>query len=301
MKKTILTLAVIASSSTTFLMAQQVADAGHALEQVADSNWTYEASGSLTFSQLGLSNWAEGGENNLSLIGFINAKANYKKDKTTWDNSLRLGYGLLKQGETDFVKSDDIIDFQSKYGHQAKKIWYYSALLNFKTQFDLGYEKPLERTNLASQFFAPAYVNLALGMDYKPSDNFSVLMSPLSMKATYVLAEQIDETRWGLDSNETSRYEIGASLNAEYKTKLMENVSYETRLGLFSNYLNNPLNIDVNWENVIKMNVNKYISVNIITELRYDDDIVFEKDNGKQGKAVQFKEFVGIGLTYKFL
>lgn len=300
MKKIVLTLAM-----TTVCygigMAQQPANAGDVLEQVADSNWKYEAAGSLTFSQLGLSNWAEGGENNMSLIGFINATANYKKGKTSWDNNLRLGYGLLKQGDADFVKSDDIIELQSKYGLQAKDAWYYSALLNFKTQFDLGYEEPLLRTNLASQFFAPAYVNLALGMDYKPNDNFSVLISPLSMKATYVLAEQIDETRWGLDLDEKSRYELGASLNAQYKTKLMENVSYETRLALFSNYLNNPLNIDVNWQNVITMKVNDYISMNILTELRYDDDIVFEKDNGKLGKAVQFKEVLGIGLTYKFL
>lgn len=264
-------------------------------------NWNYDAVGTLSFTQLALSNWSAGGENSLSLAGFIKANANYKKDKTEWDNAFYFGYGLLKQGTRDFVKSDDKIEVSSLYKHKAKGHWSYASLLELNTIFDLGYNDPLSRDTVVAQFMAPGIVKLSIGMDYKPNDNFSVYISPLGMKAIYVLAEQVDETRYGLDAGDKSRYELGANLKMAYKKELMENVTFETGLNLFSNYLDKPQNIDVIWNNTLVMKVNKYISMNLQTELIYDDNSVFLKDNGKQGKAVQFREVLGIGLTYKLL
>lgn len=263
--------------------------------------WTYNAIGTLNFTQLGLSNWAAGGENSLSLVGFIKSSANYKKGNHVWENTLELGYGMLKQGSRDFVKSDDRIKLNSIYKSKAKGNWSYATALGFESTFDLGFKDPFARDTVVSQFMAPGTVNLSVGMDYKPNDKFSIYMSPIALKAIYVLAEQVDETQYGLDEGDKARYELGTSLMMNYKTPLMENVTFETKLELYSNYLDNPQNIDVKWYNSIVMQVNKYISMNLQTELLYDDNTVFLRDNGTTGKAVQFKEVLGLGLTYKLL
>lgn len=282
-----------------FVVGAQAQDQDTTPEDV--KNWKYDAVGTLNFTQLGLSNWAAGGENSLSLAGFIRANANYQKGDNAWENSFHFGYGLLKQGTKDFIKSDDKIEINSLYKTKAKGHWNYATLLNFKSQFDLGYNDPNARDTVVSQFMAPGIIEFSIGMDYSPKDNFSVYLSPIALKAIYVLADQVDETRYGLDKGDNSRYELGAKMEMKYKTKLMENVSFETLFGLYSNYLDNPQNIDVKWNNAIVMQVNKYISMNIQTELLYDDNTVFLKDNGKIGKAVQFKEVFGLGLTYKLL
>ncbi|MCT4664312.1 MAG: DUF3078 domain-containing protein [Flavobacteriales bacterium] len=264
--------------------------------------WEYDAVGRLNFSQLALQNWAAGGENSMSLVGFIDGKANYKKGKANWDNSLRLGYGLLKQGDKEIFKSDDLIELNSKYGYKTNKNWFYSAFLELKTQFDYGFQNPSERDTVVSNFFAPAFMKTGLGMDYKPNDNFSVNISPVTMKNTFVLSDQVDETRYGLDAGSSVRTELGFNLTANYKTELMKNVKYETTLALFSNYLENPQNIDVNWSNLITMTVNKYINVNFQLDMIYDDDIlVQETADGRKVPGLQLKEVLGIGLTYNFL
>jgi hypothetical protein len=284
---------------SALLLTSTIAFAQDKVEEPAPKAWDVQADGTVSFSQLGLHNWAQGGENNISAVTFLNAKANYKKDKVNWDNSMRLGYGVLKQGESDFFKSDDIIEIISKYGYQAKKDWYYSAFLDFKTQFDEGFEEPSTRTNLLSKFMAPGFLKLGLGMDYKPNDNFSVFISPVTMKNVFVLADNIDETKFGLDAGDNVRTELGANLAAVYKVQVMENVYYETSLGLFSNYLDKPENIDVNWSNIIKMTVNKYINVNFSLDMIYDDNtIVRTTDYGKEITGLQLKEVLGVGLTY---
>lgn len=288
------------------MLLSSVAIAQETTEPVKEiKNWDYDAVGTLNFSQLGLNNWAAGGENSMSLVGFINAKANYKEGKNNWDNSLRLGYGVLKQGDADFFKSDDVIEYLSKYGYQAKEHWYYSAFLDFKTQFDVGYSDPKTRTDIVSNFLAPANLKLGLGMDYKPSSNFSVFISPITMRNIFVLNNSIDETRYGLDAGDKVRTELGANLAATYKVDLMENIRYETTLGLFSNYLENPENIDVNWSNIIKMTVNKYINVNFQLDMIYDDNVMVKNvmRNGVETgvTGLQLKEVLGVGLTYNLL
>ncbi|HQL71190.1 MAG TPA: DUF3078 domain-containing protein, partial [Bacteroidales bacterium] len=144
--------------------------------QESESGWKRGGVFNLSFSQLTLHNWVAGGQNSITGTSFLNLFANYKGNKFTWDNTLDVGYGLLKQGKADFVKSDDKFEISSKYGQYAFKHWYYSGLLSFKTQFAPGYRNPGD-TVMISGFLSPATINLALGMDFKPNDNFSLFIS----------------------------------------------------------------------------------------------------------------------------
>ncbi len=266
----------------------------------ADTLWKITGVTSLNVSQLALSNWAAGGENNLSGNALIKLSADFDNGNSNWDNDLTLGFGLTKQGEDQARKSDDQIDLASKYGYRASKNWFYTAMLGFTTQFAEGYDDPGDvNRNKISNFMAPGYLNLSLGMDYKPNDNLSLLLSPLNGKMTFVLDEDLSNAKsFGVDSAQSVRGEFGFYIKFAYKKEILKNVTLDTKLGLFSNYLENPQYVDVNWDLLLTFKVNEYISATLMTQLIYDYDIKFGPD--KDAARVQFKELFGIGLTYNF-
>ncbi len=274
--------------------------------QTADTvkNWTKSGIFSLNLSQNSFTNWAAGGQNSYGVNGLINLTANYKKDKNVWDNSLMLSYGQLHQDNNPFywVKTDDKIDLLSKYGRQASKVWYYSALASFKSQMRPGYTYSGSSRTLISNLFSPGYALLALGMDYKPKPEFSVFISPLTAKMTIVTDEDLSAAgAFGVEPGKKLRGEFGAYANIMFKKdEIIKNVNFLSKLDLFTNYLHNPQNIDVSWENLIVMKVNKFISATFSTHMLYDDDIILNLEEGGTGKRVQFKEVLGVGFAYKF-
>lgn len=279
--------------------------------EVADTTLGWKKGGTITtnLSQVALSNWSAGGQNSMSVNGLLSLFAHYKKEKMLLENYLDLAYGTMKQGEADWIKTDDKFDFTSKYGQRASKKWYYAGLVNLKTQMTAGYNYPkVAGATPISKFLAPGYLLGAIGMDYKPSDNFTAFFAPLTAKVTIVNDQTLaDAGAFGVDPGKKSRSELGGYARFFWKHEVMKNVTLQTKLDLFSNYINNPQNIDVSWETLISMKVNKYISATITTHLLYDDDIaiVVEKDaNGAPTKSVkskvQFKEVLGVGFSYKF-
>jgi hypothetical protein len=291
-----------------FTTAQDNANAEKAAKELkavsktaeGEDGWSKGGDFSVNFSQVALSNWAGGGQNSMSISGMLNLFANLKKNKNTWDNSLKLGYGMMKQGEAGFFKTDDKIDFSSKYGRQAFGKWYYSGLMNFRTQFDYGYTSPTDLT-VISKLLAPGYLIAAAGMDYKPNKYFTMFVSPLTSKTTFVMDKGLsDAGAYGVDLGQRVRYEIGGYLKFGFKKDIVKNVNLESTLDLFSNYLNNPENIDVNWQVLIAMKVNKYLTTSIAMNLLYDDDIHTQINPTTVGPRVQFKEVLSIGLGVKF-
>ncbi|PCJ26189.1 MAG: hypothetical protein COA97_06490 [Flavobacteriales bacterium] len=289
-------------------------------KQSSDSLDGWKTSGliSLNLTQVSLTNWSAGGENSFSVNGILSLVTNYKKGNSTWDNYLDLAYGVLQQGNSGVRKTDDKIDFTSKYGQKAFKNWYYAALVNFKSQMTAGYSYPDDSTKI-STFLAPGYLLGAMGMDYKPSNVFSLFISPITMKMTLVRDQNLanagaygvtpaefDSFGTVLSKGETSRTEYGGYLRALFKKDIMKNINLQTKLELFSNYTEKPGNIDVNWEVLVVMKVNKYISATISTQLLYDHDVDITIDTNGDGiidsigPRTQIKEILGVGLSYKF-
>jgi hypothetical protein len=298
----------------------QVTDAESKLKKEAPDTiqgWKKGAVTSLTLSQTSLTNWAAGGENSFAVNGLFSGFIDYRKDKLVWNNTLDLGYGLAQQGKgAEFKKTDDKFDFTSKLGREAFKNVYYSGLLNFKTQMTPGYDYPNDSTKTKiSDFMAPAYLLGALGLDYQPNTYLSVFLAPITGRITFVNNQELanagafgvkaatyDSEGTLLTEGEKSRYEFGGYFRLSYtkkdfKPEVLKNVAFTTKLDLFSNYLVNPQNIDVNWEVLLAFKVNKYIVVNFNTQLIYDDDIIIP---GKTGPGTQFKEILGAGFSYNF-
>jgi len=272
-----------------------------------DTVWRKGGLLSLNLSQVSFTNWAGGGQNSVAGNALVNYFASYKRGKIAWDNYIDLGYGILMQGKNaHLIKSDDKIDLTSKFGRQASKHWYYSALANFRSQFAAGYNYPNDQ-DVISKFFAPAYVTVGLGMDYKPGKNFSLFLSPASARFIFVLDNDLsDKGAYGVDPGEKVRTEFGALLKAIYNKDIATNINLMTSLDLYSNYLDKPQNIDVNWQMLLGLKVSKFISASISAQLLYDDNtqLTFYKDDGvtvdHTGPGTQFKEVIGIGFAYKF-
>jgi hypothetical protein len=273
---------------------------------------------SVNGQQVSLTNWSAGGNNSISVAGLVNIFAKFKKGKSTWDNNLELGYGVINQGDSKkWWKNDDKIQFSSKFGRELKKHWYATALADFRTQFAPGYNYPNDSIYI-SKFMAPGYALAAIGFDYKPNDKFSAFIAPVTGKFTFVnddtlakygafgVQKEIRDPNTSLVTQKylTHREEFGAYLKMQYQTKVMENITFQTVLELFSNYMNNPENVDVNWSTLTTFKVNKFISATLATQLIYDDDVNVLRNAGDQkgtaGPDVQFKQVLGIGFTYKF-
>jgi hypothetical protein len=266
------------------------------------SYWSKKGNIGLNFSQSHLSNWAAGGQSSLNSLGLFGYSANYKRADKIWDNSLGLTLGYSLIGDAKAMKTDDKIEFNSVFGLEAiKDKLYYSLAFSFKTQFTDGFDYKTDSTNPISGLFAPAYITLGVGLDWKPNAYFSINFSPLTGRMTIVTIKELyDAGAFGVDKGSTTRFELGAKAMIKFEKEIAKNVTFGSKLELFSDYLKNPQNVDVDWQNLITMKVNNWLNANIAAHLIYDDDIMIMDKDGKTGPRTQFKEILSVGLSYAF-
>jgi hypothetical protein len=264
--------------------------------------WDFESMADIRFNQGYLENWAEGGENSMSALSIFKFNLNYSYGKIrNWETTLEYRLGYLKAGESPIQKNDDKIELNTKFGKTAFNDWYYSALLNFKTQFLKGYDYPNDSIPV-SEFLSPAYLVFSLGLDYKPSKKLTILISPITSKFT-IVADTInyDQTRFGVGQDEYVRKEIGAYVKAISKIKFTEKITLQNKINFFTNYVNKPQNIDVDWEVDLAIKFSNNIKLSVNAHLIYDDDVNYvDKDGEVQGPRLQFKEMLGVGFIYVF-
>lgn len=268
--------------------------------QEEEGAWKISGENTFLLNQSSFTNWASGGINSFAGNIVLNYDFNYKKNKWSWDNKALGSYGQTFQKETDWRKNDDRLELNSLLGYEAAEHWMYTFFLNFKTQFAPGYDyiSNTEKRKI-SDFAAPAYLNFGPGFAYKRDDNFKVNISPAAARFVFVAIDSL-APNYSIDPGKNSRFEFGASLDAYYKTEIMENISFENTLRLYSDYLEKPQNVDVDYTANVFMKVNEYITVNAGVQLIYDDNILIQKSDGRKGPALQVKQILGAGFTYKF-
>jgi hypothetical protein len=272
--------------------------------------WGFGARGNLLINQVALSNWQAGGESSLSGTVSINLSAKKRFGRWVWDNRLDLRYGHQWLGDRS-VKTDDLIDLNTRLDRRLSDRLSISLMLAFRTQFAQGFEASVPDI-FVSDFLAPAYTNMGVGLTYKAGEKLSLFFSPSTAKWTLVNngrladngafgveAAQVDSSGNVISPGKKSRFEIGGYMNVLLTTVVAKNIDFRSKLDLFSNYLNKPQNIDVNWENTLNLKVNEYVTVQLVAHLIYDNDIVFTDVSGR-GPRTQFRESMGVGLNYAF-
>jgi hypothetical protein len=284
--------------------------------QNKDERWKIGGSVGLNTSQVSFTNWAQGGQNTISGLGHFNIKANYTKNKWLWENYLKTEYGLTQQGNEITKKTNDLIDFKSKINRSFNKYMSLTILGGFKTQYTKGYDYDKNPNVYISDFMAPAYTIIGIGVDYRPTNYLSIYVSPATYKQTYVgddtlayygaFGVQKQEIESGNIINyKNIRHEIGAYVDIFFKKDVFKNVNIASELNLYSNYISHPENIDVNWTVEILMKVNSFLNASIKTHLIYDDDIPISDDKKSDGTfnfnpKLQFMEAISVGIYYKF-
>ncbi len=293
--------------------------ANSVLSQSADTlpkNWKNRLVFGFNGSQTAFINWNAGGRNNVALLGFFGASANYSKNNFKWDNDLYVGLGAVNylgkitDGSQRFQKTDDRVEINSNVGKKLKEHYYFSFLGNFRTQTLDGFAYPNDSIAV-SRFMAPGYATIALGVDYKPSDNFSVFISPLASKMTFVKSDRLanlgsfgvkaaeyDAMGEIIKAGKQFRGEFGAYLQMKYSKEIAKNIQFKGSLQLFSNYIDNPQNVDVNAETLFTFKVNDWLSTSLQWNIIYDDDIAITDRNGNIGPRTQFKSVFGLGMSF---
>jgi len=291
--------------------------------------WKYKTEASFVLNQTALSNWVKGGENSLSTALDVTGYVDYynKELKISSNNFARLKFGYMASGADNFRKNLDLLETNSKLNHKAFGKFDFSAILLFKTQLAKGYnyfttDRNQDTSNLVSKFFNPATLTIGFGLDFKPNKTTSINFSPLSYKGTFVTdpayyhnsydSLKVDQTQYGIAKNRKSLNEPGVSFMISNEFKPTETLTIVNRLQLFTNYIHNPQNVDVDWEMIATAKLNWFTDVRLNTHLVFDDDTKTSKldNNGKpilgpdglekKTARIQFKEMLGFSLFFRF-
>lgn len=266
-------------------------------------------------------NWNAGGNNSISGLLTANFGRRYRRKLLNWNSTMVVKYGMNAQEGRGLRKTEDQMEINSNFGYQRDSVsnWYYSAKFTFNTQFTPGYRYPNTRYPI-SKFMAPGYAFMGVGTEFShPTEEMTMYISPVTLKSTFVLDERLsnegmfgvrpairDEEGNIIQEGERVRTEMGFLFSSSWAKEIWENIRFNNQLRLYSDYLNNFGNIDVDWELNVDLQVNSHVRASVGSHLRYDDDVKFKEDRDGDGNLetvgpkIQFKQVIGIGLVYDF-
>ena len=273
--------------------------------------WTVGGDGNVGFTQTYLSNWKKGGKSAMSILLVGRGYANYSYNKLRWENSAEVRNGWIKPGNEMIQKNDDKFRATSRLGLSAFQKWFYSTELDFETQFFNGYKYPNVEKPISS-FLAPGRFLAKVGLDYKPHKDFSLFISPLTSKTVFVIDTlKIDHTSYGIQRGRMAQWEPGINADVRYKKDFQGNITFETKYRMFINYLEPLERFEMEWEKLLTVQLNDFISFRAMIHSIYDRKILFDKldkegnpaldANGQKIREpkLQLREFVTIGFSYK--
>lgn len=285
--------------------------------RVPKSNWGHKNKFGADINEVAFQNWNAGGSNSISILLHADIKRTYEYRNIRWQNEFLSHYGINAQKGQKLRKTDDHLEINSTFGYRPDTLsnWFYSAKMNFRTQFDKGYNYP-DRENSISSFMAPGYYFIGMGAEYgKDSDVFTLYLSPATEKTTFVMDRrlanqgafgvrpaQYNENGILIREGSTSRSEFGILVTSEYNTKIFKNIHLATRINLYTDYLKDFGNIDVDWKVVFEFRVNNFVAAKIGSHLIYDNDTKTTKttpegEDVKAGAKVQWKQELGLGIV----
>ncbi len=280
-----------------------------------DSTWRSNGIFSLNLGQTSFTNWVAGGENQLNINTIIRYRLRYNKGISSWENNIEAKYGTLVFSTLKTKKTSDMLNFSSKFGYKAANHWNYSYYLSLNTQFSKGYKYPNDST-VVSDFMAPGYFLVGLGMDYHPIKTLSILISPITYKVTIVNNNKLANAgNFGVNKairdtagkiivpSQKFKNEPGAFLKIYYQKEFKKGLSISSKIEFFTAFNNKPQNIDVNWNSFISYRISKRFSAIFTLDIIYDDDAIYKVDtNGdgikeNVGPRLQAKQSFGIGIA----
>ncbi|WP_298766983.1 DUF3078 domain-containing protein [uncultured Polaribacter sp.] len=258
-------------------------------DTVPQPKWKIHGRFAFVFNQSSFTNWASGGQNTVAGNINVNYDFNYKKKNVNWDSRLLTGYGLSYITNEGYRKTDDRFELNTLFGFRTGKYWFFSFIGNFRTQYTDGFNYKTEPNTLVSEFLSPAYLTFGPGMLWKKSDDFNFNIAPAT--ARYTLVSDAFSGRFGVENGKNTAFSLGFNLSGYFKFTMAKNIEMENILTLYTDYLSNIGNIDVDYLTNIRFKVNKHIKMLMTFHLIMDDDA---------SSKLQFRQLFGLGLNYSF-
>lgn len=281
------------------------------------SYWKKQNKFSIDINEVTYTNWSAGGSNSISFLFNMDVKRVYERDNIRWQNEVIARYGINSEKGRKLRKTDDHLELNSTLGFRTSNFsdWFISSKMNLKTQFDKGYNYP-NREHSISSFMAPGYLFFGFGAEYgKDSKKFTLYLSPSTLKTTFVYDQRLaNEGAFGVDpavyddydnimrAGKNSRTEFGILVTSEYNTEVVKNIMFSNRLSLYTDYLNDFGNVDVDWKVEFNFKVNSFVQAKLISHLKFDNATKTKTTNAlgeeiTSGAKIQWKQQLGIGVV----
>lgn len=251
--------------------------------------WSVNGRMTFLFNQSSFTNWSAGGNNTVSGALGVNYDFNYVKGKWKWDNKIISSYGSSHISGQGYRKTDDRFEYNSVLGYKAGGYWYFSFFNNFISQFSKGFDYSKDPKLLVSNVLSPAYLSFAPGILWRKSEDLRINIAPGTARFTFVSDEFAGQ--YGTDPGKTSNFSMGFNLSGYLKFKLMKDLTMENIIALYADYLDNPQNVDVNYQMNLYVSLNKYLSMNLTLHTISDTNA---------SSRIQFRELFGVGVNYTF-
>ena len=252
-------------------------------------DWSVEGRTTFLFNQTSFSNWTAGGENNVAGTIGMNYDFNYKNEKWKWDNKIIASYGATYIKSQGYRKTDDRFEYNSILALNTVEDWYFSFFSNFISQFSRGFDYSQNPKVEVSSVFSPAYLSFGPGILWRKSEDIRVNIAPATSR--FIFVSKPFSGMYGVPEGKRSIFGIGLNISAFLKFKLMDDVTMENIIALYSDYLDNPQNIDINHQANFRVAINKYLSMNLTIHLISDSNA---------SKRIQFRQLFGLGVNYTF-
>ncbi len=273
--------------------------------EIKKRHWIRDFRTSLQFSQAYISpNWYQGGTNALNML--FNIYYNVKLNQAYHPNLLfestfqyKLGINSAPDDTIrNYAINEDILQINSTFGVKAARRWYYSVTAQFKTQVLNSYTS--NTRTLRSAFLSPGELNAGLGMTYnyantKKTFQFDASISPLSYNMRTCINSRLNPSDFGIDGRGKAVHKFGSSAECKLTWKWSYNITYLSRLYLFTDYDRGY----ADWENTVLFEINKFLTSQLNVNLRYDSSTPPVADHPDWHK-LQVKEIISIGFAYKF-
>lgn len=271
--------------------------------EIRKVHWLHKFGTQLQFSQAFVSpNWYQGGNNYLSLLFGFNWNVNlnqvyHPKLLFQSDLSYKLAISSNPSGyRHKYTIAEDNFQYNLNVGLKAVKNWYYSFNLQFKTQLLNNFEQDSDvRT---ASFLSPGDLNMGIGMTYNHKNKlntfqYTLSISPLSYNLKTCISDKVNHETYNIPMNRKAKSEIGSNLDFTMDWKITANISYKTRMFMFTNYSY----FLADWQNTINFEINKFLSTQLFVHLRYDGSVDVENTKWKK---FMMREILSFGLSYTF-
>jgi len=280
------------------------------LEEISGT-WRYGLSSAFSLNQNYLSNWARGGESSLASLLDLRVRAEYRNidSEIKWTNRARFRYGNIISEEFGFRTNTDILELNSQMNKNISENFDFSSVFYGKTQITKGYDYPNDSIPI-SRFLSPGTFTIGAGFELEPFPNTKLNFSALSYRNTFVLdTTQVNQRAHGIERGKRSRHEMGGQLMVNNKMTLFDDLTIENAVRLFTNYLEKPQNVDVDWEINLEKQVSWYFTISVNLHLIYDENILFPvldhqgdpvtlpDGSPKEEPRLQLKQFLGITMS----